>query len=155
VAVHLPQVHLRSLAHRNISFDYGPDGRIAQPFKDLAAGNQADNDPNPTSTDVDPQLLSYILGLAANHTINISSLTTGHSPGDVHTIGKAVDINIFDGTHLDGTNAASNALMTAGIPLLPAGSGFGDCDGHQLATNGKSITFFPDNCNHVHTGLPR
>lgn len=153
------------ISNNNISFDYGPNGYVAQPFKDLAADKLASNNEGCPSTQVSIHILQEILLLAQNHKVNISSLTTGHPCGNVHTVGRAVDINILDNKHLgagSGLNQTSlydvplsNTLMAVALPALPDGSGFGDCDGHQIPTPGKNnIIFFPDICNHVHTQVP-
>ncbi len=148
-----------------ITFDFGPNGYVGQPFKDLAAGKLASNNEGCPATKVSTHILQAILLLAQNHKVNISSLTTGHPCGDVHTVGRAVDINILDNKHL-GTGTTtnqtslynvplSNSLMSDVLPALPDGSGFGDCDGHQIPTPGKNnISFFPDICNHVHAQVP-
>lgn len=152
------------LNNSNVTYDNGPNGYVAQPFKDLAAGKLASNNMGCSATAVSTHILQEILILAANHKVNISSLTTDHACSDVHTVGRAVDINIFDNKHL-GTGSGpnqislynvplSNTLMAAALPALPGGSGFGDCDGHSIPTAGKDVNFFADNCNHVHTQVP-
>jgi hypothetical protein len=148
----------------NVTYDYGPNGYVAQPFRDLSAGKLASNNEGCPATTVSLHILQEILLLAKNHKLNISSLTTGHPCGNVHTVGRAVDINIFDNQRLGTGNdtyqtslyniGLSNTLMTAALPALPDGSGFGDCDGHTIPTVGKNIIFFPDVCNHVHTQVP-
>lgn len=159
------QLAQQILSNSGISFDYGSNGSVAQPFKDLAAGNLAGNDNGCPAVAVSIHILQEILLLASKHKVNISSLTTGHPCGDVHTLGRAVDINILDGKHLgtaDAKNATSsydtalsNTLMSDALPALPPGSGFGDCDGHQVPTDGaQGIKFFADFCNHVHTQVP-
>lgn len=158
------QLAQRLLDNPKITFDYGSRGYVAKPFKDLAAGQLASNNNSCAPTQVSISILQEILLLAEKHTVNISSLTTDHSCNEEHTLGRAVDINILDGQHLgSGTTSnqtslyntqLSNTLMTDALPALPSGSSFGDCDGSAIPTNGKKITFFPDNCNHVHTHVP-
>ncbi|GAC1387332.1 MAG: hypothetical protein NVS1B7_1690 [Candidatus Saccharimonadales bacterium] len=152
------------LSNAAITFDYGPNGKVAQPFKDLAAGQLASSSPGCAPIDVSVHILQSALVLAQKHKVQISSLTTDHSCGDVHTSGRAIDYDYLDGKAL-GTSGfpnqigsfdvpLSNSLMTDALSVLPAGTGFGDCDGHNIPTNGKEIIFFADNCNHVHVQVP-
>lgn len=158
------QLAQQIVSNANITYDSGSNGYIAQPFKDLAAGKLATSSTGCPATQVSTHILQEILVLAQNHKVNISSLTTDHTCGDAHTTGRALDINILDGKHLGSGNgpnqigsydvALADTLMSGALPALPPGSGFGDCDGHGIPTNGKQIVFFPDNCNHVHTQVP-
>lgn len=158
------QLAQRVLDSPRITFDYGSNGYVAKPFKDLATGQLASNNNSCAPTQVSISILQEILILAEKHTVNISSLTTDHPCNESHTLGRALDINILDGQHL-GSGTTSNqtnlfntqladTLMADALPALPSGSGLGDCDGHAIPTGGKKITFFPDNCNHIHTQVP-
>jgi len=152
------------LKNKNITFDYGPNGEVAQPFKDLQAGKLASNNMGCPATEVSVHILQEILLLAQQHKLQISALTTDHPCGNVHTIGRAVDIDYLDGQSLGTGNGpnlidsynttGANTLMADALPALPDGSAYGDCDGHSIPTGGKKIVFFPDNCNHVHTTVP-
>lgn len=152
------------LKNKNITYDYGPNGEVAQPFKDLQAGNLATNNMGCPTSQVSTHILQEILLLAQQHKIQISSLTTDHPCGNVHTVGRAVDIDYMDGksmgsgtgpNQMDSYNTTlANTLMADALPALPSGSAYGDCDGHNIPTGSKKIVFFPDNCNHVHTTVP-
>ena len=145
------------IANPNITFDLGPTGRIAQPFINLANGQKANADNGAPATDVSPSILNAILLAAKSHKINISSLTTGHQIGDVHSVGRAVDFNYVDGVHSTGRNSTDAAIINLLAPLLPAGSGFGQtADPKTHIACGPQIVLpagiiqFEDTCNHIH-----
>lgn len=144
------------LANPNITYDYGPNGIVIGPFKDLAAGKQADTAPNAGLTDVSVTLLKFILTAAQTHKINISSFTTQHTPGDVHSVGDAVDFNYVDATHLVGRDPGALALISIGTQTLPQGSGFGQrgCPGTPANLPAGFIQF-ADTCNHLHVQVPK
>jgi hypothetical protein len=144
------------LANPNITFDFGPTGRIAKPFTDLAAGNKASTLDAAPATDVDVIILQILLQAAQNHKVNVSSLTTGHAVGDVHSIGKAVDVNIFDGVHLSGRDPKSLEYIKTVISLMPSGSKLGqiDCGPGVAVVPSNIIQFTGDSCNHVHISVP-
>ena len=144
------------LANASISYDFGQGGIVIEAFKDLAAGKQANILPNSGATDVSVTLLKFILTAAQTHKVNISSLTTQHSPGDIHSVGDAVDINVLDLTHLVGRDPGSIDLIKIGTQTLPSGSGFGQdgCPG-GAATLPTGFIQFADTCNHLHIQVPR
>jgi len=135
----------------NKSITYDADN-IKSQFVDLSNNIN----PVPCGT-VNPQILSLVVTLAKSHTLKINSLARGRDclPQSWHGSGGAIDIGSFDGVALTGNNDASNQLITAIIGIIPANTktGFGDCDGHTLPNGGKSVYFFADNCNHVHTQM--
>jgi hypothetical protein len=144
------------LANTSITYDYGPNGIVIKPFQDLAANKKAGTYPNSDITDVSVTLLKYILTIAQTHKLNISSLTTQHDPGDIHSSGYAVDFNILDGTHIIGRDPGTLSIIAIGIKVLPKGTGFGEqyCPGTPVVLPEGFIQFF-DTCNHLHTQLPR
>jgi hypothetical protein len=144
------------LANPSISYDYGQGGIVIGALKDLAAGKKANILPNAGDTDVSVTLLKFILTAAKTHKVNISSLTTQHSPGDIHSVGDAVDVNILDLTHLVGRDPGALDLIKIGTQTLPSGSGFGQdgCPG-GAATLPAGFIQFADTCNHLHIQVPR
>ncbi len=104
-----------------------------------------------------PAMLAALVTLLSTHSIIASHIEDNQNvPGSPHEAGRAIDIFNFDGQPLDGKNAASDALMSALIPLSPDGTSFGNCDGHSVPTGGKNITFFadPGGCTHIHFQVP-
>ncbi len=151
---------LKSLAqqiidnNKNIGYDAGP---TRTQFTRLAAGQKAQTDDG-RGVDVEPIILVTILHIAQSHKVNISALTDGSShtaPTNPHGSGKAVDINILDGSHTSGTDSVADKITALAAEVLPNGARFG------LGANGgvaygskqignKSFHTFHDNPNHVH-----
>lgn len=142
----------------NITYDGGPAGPTGTQFKRLAAGQKAQTDDGREVDSVQPIILITVLHLAQGHKVNVSALTDGSShtnPQGPHGSGKAVDINIFDGSHTNGTDTVAESIAAAAAEVLPVSSRFG------LGTNGginvgarqignKTMVSFTDNPTHVH-----
>jgi hypothetical protein len=116
----------------------------------------ASNDqPGISGQKLHPAMLAALVTLLQTHTASISHIEDNQMvAGSPHEAGRAIDFYAYDGQPLTGNNAASNDLMTQLISLAPDGSAFGDCDGHTVPHGSKNITFFADNCNHVHFQVP-
>jgi len=101
---------------------------LAHPRISVYRGGQADL----RAGIVDPRLTGLLLSIAAEHTIVVSSLSSGHSlyttSGNIsaHSSGRAVDIAAVDGVSCDDTHPRSPcgrlAIQVAGItsPSVPA-----------------------------------
>ncbi len=150
---------LQSLAQQiwdnpSISYDFGRNGPTGTQFQRLKDGQKAQTDDG-REVDVQPIILVTILHLAQGHTVNVSALTDGSShtaPTNPHGSGKAVDINIFDGSHNNGSDAVANKIINLAAEVLPSGSRFGMGDRpfgtKQIA--GKTFKSFADHPTHVH-----
>lgn len=153
---------LQSLAQQivgnsNITFDYGPSGPTGTQFKRLANGQKAETDDG-RQVDVEPIILVTILHIAQSHKINLSALTDGSShtaPTNPHGAGKAVDINILDGSHTDGSDAVATKIIDSAAEVLPSGARFG-MGNNPFGTkqiNSKTFSSFVDNPSHVHVDV--
>ncbi|MBA3679320.1 hypothetical protein H0W80_03995 [Candidatus Saccharibacteria bacterium] len=140
------------IANTNITYDPGVKDQMQQ----IASGENPVKCGGKSPSEI---VLGYILGLAKDHKLQISSFVR---PGDdcsqsPHATGVAVDIDYYDGQALTGTNEPSKKLIQAAIDLIPAdleqtvGFGIGSGDKSGIDTKGKKIEFFSDNPNHVHT----
>ncbi len=150
---------LKSLAQQildnpNISFDYGKTGPTGTQFTRLSQGQKAQTDDG-REVDVEPIILVTILHMAQGHKVNVSALTDGSShtaPTNPHGSGKAADINIFDGSHTNGSDDVANKIINSAAEVLPAGARFGMGDNpfgtKQIA--GKTFSSFADHPTHVH-----
>ncbi len=150
---------LKSLAQQildnhSITFDFGPSGPTGTQFKRLANGQKAQTDDG-RQVDVQPIVLVTILHLAQGHTVNVSALTDGSShtaPTNPHGSGNAVDINIFDGSHNNGSDAVANKIINLAAEVLPSGSrfGMGNNPFGNKQIGGKTFKSFADHPDHVH-----
>jgi len=143
------------LSNSSITFDYGPTGPTGTQFKRMASGQKAETDDG-RQVDVEPIILVTILHIAQTHKVNLSALTDGAShtaPTNPHGSGKAVDINILDGSHTTGSDSVANTIINSAAEVLPSGARFGMGNNPFSGTkqiSGKSFTAFPDNPTHVH-----
>lgn len=143
------------LDNTNISYDGGRNSEVPQQLQGLTQGI----DPGKCGMPVSGTLLGYILGLAQNHKLQISSLVRpGDACGSPHAMGCAVDIDYFDEQVLTGSNKKSLELIKDALTIFPSAQklGFGTGTGlslGQIGTTNPPVTVFPDNPNHVHTDL--
>jgi hypothetical protein len=150
----LKQLAQKILSNNNISFDYGPSGPTGSQFKLLASGQKAQTDDG-REVNVQPIILVTILRLAQGHRVNVSALTNGDShtsPTSPHGMGEAVDINMFDDSHTDGSDAVAYGIINTAATVLPANSrfGMGDNPFGTKQISGKTFISFKDNHDHVH-----
>ena len=142
------------ISNKNITFDYGPNGPTGTQFKRLADGQKAQTD-NLRDVDVEPIMLVVTLHLAQGHKVNLSALTDGSShtaPTNPHGSGKAIDVNIFDGSHTSGSDSVAMSIINTAAEVLPSGARFGMGSGPfgTKQINGKTFSSFNDNPTHVH-----
>ncbi len=107
-----------------------------QNIADLAAGLGSARSSYGTApggrTTVDSRVLKALLDIEARHTLSVSEITGGsHSSGSKHYLGRAVDINVIDGTHVTSSHAGAKDAVN----ICKA-------DGATLA--------FIESSNHVH-----
>jgi hypothetical protein len=151
------------LNNPNITFDLGPDGKVADNFKRMAQDEEAQTDAG-RNVDVQPIILVALLYLAKDHKVQVSSLTDGSShlaKDNPHGMGDAMDIDMFDGQPTNGSDEVANKIINVLEQVLPSGSRFGMGDHPFSGTqtvDGKDFTAFTDNPNHVHfdvVGVPQ
>jgi len=145
-------------AQGKISFD----GSYVQQDLQAASQGQVGSAGAPLSA----SLLQAIIAATNGHTIGISALESngvGHCngksialcPAEPHYNGDAVDINLVDGQHINGRDAASQSIITAMLTVLPNGSRFGQQECGPSPTLPSGITQFDDSCDHLHTDVPK
>lgn len=154
VSGNLQSLAQQILSNTNITFDYGPSGPTGTQFKRIAAGQEAQTDDG-RQVNVEPIILVTILHIAQSHKVNLSALTDGSShtaPTNPHGAGKAVDVNILDGSHTDGSDAVANTIINSAAEVLPSGArfGMGNNPFGSKQIDGKTFSSFTDNPTHVH-----
>jgi hypothetical protein len=106
---------------------------------------------------IDAALLRMLVVLAQRHSFSISALESGgsgHARGSRHFTGRAVDINVLDGQHVNGRNAAALTIIATVAPLMPPGSRFGQSNCGPTPPLPAGVGTIPDGCNHLHIDLP-
>ena len=144
----------------HITYDNSSSGlQAAQQLRDLASGIDLGN----CGKTVPPSILVYLLGLSQNHTINISNfidLPPAATCSSPHANECAVDINMYDGKHTNGTDSVAKTIVGQALQLLgghqPLGFGTGAYPLNVPPENfghDANVTYFADAPNHVHTDL--
>jgi lysophospholipase L1-like esterase len=140
--------------NKNITYDGGPNGPTGTQFKHISEGQKAQTD-NGREVDVQPIVLVTVLHLAQGHKVNISALTDGSShtaPTNPHGSGRAIDVNIFDGQHNNGSDSVAQSIINTAAEVLPEGArfGMGNSPFGTKQINGKTFSSFSDFPTHVH-----
>jgi lysophospholipase L1-like esterase len=108
-------------------------------------------------------LLAVLEYVGQSFEVHISALEsggTGHHNGSAHYSGRAMDINIINGSHTTGRDANAQALLKLILPVLPKGSGVGQLRDPGGAACGPMVQMppgviqFDDTCNHLHVQVP-
>jgi hypothetical protein len=106
---------------------------------------------------VDPVILRLLAALAERHSVSISAIESGgrgHSHNSRHFRGKAVDLNVLDGQHVNGRNAPAITIIETVKGLLPPGSRFGQSNCGRTPPLPPGVGTMPDGCNHLHIDVP-